>query len=66
MKKLLALLVAGVALVACSNNENSTSNAASAPAVASAPVAPEASAPVAAPSAAPEEASAPVAASAAH
>ncbi|MFN7095060.1 MAG: hypothetical protein ACK4M7_06825 [Burkholderiales bacterium] len=44
MKKLLAVLLAGAALVACSNNENSTNatasgTEASAPVVASAPVA---------------------------
>ena len=51
MKKLLAVLVAGVTLVACSNNESTT---ASTEAVASAPVAMEASAPVVVDPAAPE------------
>ena len=59
MKKLLAVLVAGVALVACSNNDN----AASTDANASAPVAAsqDASAPAAS---APADASAPVASAA--
>ena len=43
MKKLLAILITGVALVACSNNESSASNNANS----SAPAAAEASAPAA-------------------
>ena len=51
MKKLLTVLVAGAILVACSNNEKSTS---STEVVASAPVAVAASAPVTEASIAPE------------
>lgn len=64
MKKLLALLMSAVALVACSNNESNSNQAASAVSEASAPVSTtvtEASAPVASTAV---EASAPVASSA--
>ena len=53
MKKLLAVLVAGLALVACSHNQESSAPAASAT-EASAPAATEASAPAAAEASAPE------------
>lgn len=64
MKKLLAVLLAGVALVACSNNESSSSANASATEASAPAAAPEASAPAAAPEASAPAASAPEASAA--
>ena len=66
MKKLLAILIVGAAMVACSNTENSTTNvSASAPDASSAPTMAPAQAASAPDASAPVDASAPTA-SAAH